>query len=127
MGRPGHIRCKSLEVSLFHRHSLRRRRYLPVRIIEEGLEDGIHFGIEKDDVAAIGEDKALAVGEVVMDTVDVKRAAGGVELTVAEEGGLVSVKGLFGSAVDRWGLPAVADLAVDIIDVIAAHIGVEVG
>ena len=41
-----------------------------IRVVEKGPEGGVHI-TEKDDVAAMGEDQSLAVGEVVMDAVDI--------------------------------------------------------
>jgi hypothetical protein len=112
--------------SIFHQSGVGGRRNFLPGIVEKGPHGGVHLFVEEDDVAAMGEDQSLAVGEVVMDPVDVEGAAGGVELAVAEERGFVGVKGLFCCAGDRRNLPAVAELPVDVVDAIAAHEGVEV-
>ena len=117
---------KIVRCDLFHHDGVRWRRDFFGRVVEESFEYGVHFVVEKNNMAAIGKYKPLAVGEVVMDTVDIERAAGGVELAVAEEGGFVGIERLFGGAGDRRDLPAVANLAVDVVDVVAVHEGIEV-
>lgn len=102
-----------------------RRDGLP-GVVEEGFEGGVHVLIEEDHVAAVMEEKPLAIRQIVMDHIDVQGAAGGIQLAITQEGGLAGVERLFRLGTDRRHLPAITERAIDIVDVIAAHIGVKV-
>ena len=71
------------------------RRHWPRRVIEKGLDGGVGIVVEKDHMAAAMEEQPLAVGQVVMDLIEIERTAGRVELAVGKQSGLIRIERLF--------------------------------
>src|SRR5579859_4610206 len=66
----------------------------------------------------------LTVGHIVVDHVDIERAAGVIHFSIGKQYGLVGIEGLFCFPFYRRHLPAVTDGLVHVIDMVACHVWV---